>query len=238
MTLAIHKTGNGYPLVLFHGWAFDSRVWAPLLPRLSERFTLYLVDLPGFGQSSLMPWEAFCEALLHRLPASFALGGWSMGGLYALRFAHAFAERVSHLLGIATSPSFIKEGKWPGIEPIVIDGFLQKLEHSPSQVLHDFVSLQARGRLLPELPAGNCPKALREGLQILASWDYRDALSELTLPRLYLFGRLDAITPAGVLEAMRARYPDVSYILFPRAGHMPFLSHTEEFVTHVEDFLR
>ncbi|QDQ40971.1 alpha/beta fold hydrolase [Legionella geestiana] len=238
MTLAIHKTGNGYPLVLFHGWAFDSRVWTPLLPRLTERFTLYLVDLPGFGQSSLMSWEAFCEALIHQLPASFALGGWSMGGLYALRFAHAFAERVSHLLGISTSPFFMKEDDWPGIEPVVIEGFLQKLEHAPSQVLHDFVSLQARGRVMPELPADNCPKALREGLHILASWDYREALSDLALPTSYLFGRLDAITPVEVLEAMRARYPGIGFTLFPRAGHMPFLSHAEEFVAHVEDFLR
>ncbi|HGK6671911.1 TPA: alpha/beta fold hydrolase, partial [Legionella pneumophila] len=59
MNLHINIQGKGRPLVFFHGWGFDHRVWLPLARLLSTRYCLYLVDLPGFGQSPVMSWEVF-----------------------------------------------------------------------------------------------------------------------------------------------------------------------------------
>ncbi len=64
--------GQGYPLVLFHGWGFDHRIWADLAPLLSACYTVYLVDLPGFGQTNFMEWAEFKHVLLMQLPAEFA----------------------------------------------------------------------------------------------------------------------------------------------------------------------
>ena len=44
--------GRGPPLVLLHGWAMHSGLWAPLLPRLAERYRVHPVDLPGHGHSA------------------------------------------------------------------------------------------------------------------------------------------------------------------------------------------
>lgn len=69
---------------------------------------MYLVDLPGFGNSGLVGWEDFKKCLLRYLPQEFALIGWSLGGLYATRLALE-TDRCSHLLNIAASPCFIKK---------------------------------------------------------------------------------------------------------------------------------
>ncbi len=47
----IDVTGQGPDLVLIHGWALQGGVFAPLVQRLADQFTLHLVDLPGHGHS-------------------------------------------------------------------------------------------------------------------------------------------------------------------------------------------
>src|SRR3712207_1299514 len=44
-------TGGGPPVVLVHGWLSSSRVWRGLVERLAQRFTVYTLDLAGFGDS-------------------------------------------------------------------------------------------------------------------------------------------------------------------------------------------
>jgi len=44
-------TGGGPPVVLVHGWLSSSRIWDQLAGRLAQRFTVYTLDLSGFGDS-------------------------------------------------------------------------------------------------------------------------------------------------------------------------------------------
>ena len=46
-------SGCGPDLVLLHGWGLDLHTFDNLSRDLSEDFTVYQVDLPGFGLSSM-----------------------------------------------------------------------------------------------------------------------------------------------------------------------------------------
>ncbi len=50
-TIAVRKFGHGKPLVLIHGFIVHGYTWRKMLPKLSEHFTCYVLDLPGFGDS-------------------------------------------------------------------------------------------------------------------------------------------------------------------------------------------
>ncbi len=54
-TIAIRKFGKGKPLVLIHGFIVHGYTWRKMIPKLSEHFTCYVLDLPGFGDSK---WTA------------------------------------------------------------------------------------------------------------------------------------------------------------------------------------
>ena len=43
--------GAGPPLILMHGYPQTHACWHKVAPRLAERFTVVLCDLPGYGDS-------------------------------------------------------------------------------------------------------------------------------------------------------------------------------------------
>ncbi|PQE20207.1 Epoxide hydrolase protein [Rutstroemia sp. NJR-2017a BBW] len=57
-TVTIHtltSPPNGPPLLLIHGFPQTHHIWHLVTPALVDRYTVILVDLPGYGQSSKPP---------------------------------------------------------------------------------------------------------------------------------------------------------------------------------------
>lgn len=47
------SAGQGPVVILLHGYTQTSRMWRPLIPLLSDRFTVIAPDLPGIGDSEI-----------------------------------------------------------------------------------------------------------------------------------------------------------------------------------------
>jgi pimeloyl-ACP methyl ester carboxylesterase len=45
--------GQGPVVILLHGYAENSLMWRPLIPKLADRFSVIAPDLPGIGESSI-----------------------------------------------------------------------------------------------------------------------------------------------------------------------------------------
>src|SRR5258706_166123 len=89
---ALHaeSSGNGPPLVFWHGWAANLRVFDGLRAALAGHWRTMAIDLPGHGRS---PWVEGTEAadpewiagqtvaaLLAQMPARATLIAWSLAG--------------------------------------------------------------------------------------------------------------------------------------------------------------
>lgn len=238
MNINLTSYGQGTPLVFFHGWGFDSQIWLPLVPELKAHYQLILVDLPGFGLTSMMEWPEFKKSLLTILPLRFAVAGWSMGGLYATRLAAEEPQRVQCLLNISSSPRFITDSLWPGVSKEVFINFYNNLSSNLTATLNEFIALQINKTKVC-LQHGTPPSVLglKSGLQILDTWDLREELKKLEMPTCYLFGRLDPITSVKTMQTMKSDYPNFKYVLFHKSAHMPFLSHKKEFIDEVLGFI-
>lgn len=240
MSISIRIQGSGKPLVFFHGWGFDSQIWESLLPNLSQNYQLYRVDLPGFGLTPPMDWQAFSTELLKQLPHRFILLGWSMGGLLATRLAIEHPDRLSHLVNIASSPRMVSEIEWPGVDIKVLRAFYQQLSKDPYKTLQAFIKLQLDVQNIPAQFLGitSSKIGLQAGLDILVNWDLRASLKQVKLPVSYMFGRLDGIVPYKTMATMQSIYPHFNYQLFAKASHVPFLSHPQTFIAALKDFLQ
>jgi pimeloyl-[acyl-carrier protein] methyl ester esterase len=177
--------------------------------------------------------------LLAQLPRHFAVVGWSLGGLYAQRLALEESPRVQYLLSVASSPRFIAAPTWPAVPKQVFINFYNKLSQDIEGTLRDFVSLQLN-KNKANLNIGKMPsiEGLEAGLLILDDWDFRAQLNHLTIPTCFMFGRLDPITPARIMETMKVIYPQFNYILFKRSAHIPFLTHKDLFIDELKRFIQ
>lgn len=57
-TIAWERLGEGPPLVFLHGTPWSSALWRPIAHALADRFSVYLWDMPGYGESSMSPEHA------------------------------------------------------------------------------------------------------------------------------------------------------------------------------------
>ncbi len=236
MRLNIEIYGTGPVLVFFHGWGFDSTVWHSLVSYLDKNYSLYLVDLPGFGHSSNMEWALFKKKLLAYCPDKFSLVGWSLGGLYATRLALEEAHRVSCLINVASTPCFIKSANWPGVSATTLQKFAQQLALNFEATLVGFIRAQGVD--------GSCAftfksnrEGLYQGLQYLEQWNFIEELARVKIPVAYFFGNLDSIVPWRTLPRLQEKFPHFFYQLFKPAAHLLFLNQPQQFCEKVRYFI-
>jgi len=96
-------------ILMLHGFPSSSRMYEPLLPRLSDRYRLVAPDLPGFGHSSAPDPALFQYTFDHlaeviagfvrRLDLQrYVLFVQDYGGPVGMRLAQAMPERVAGLI--------------------------------------------------------------------------------------------------------------------------------------------
>ncbi len=248
-------SGSGPNLVLLHGWGLHGGIWETVLAELESHFTVYNIDLPGFGYSPVFNGDYTLDYLVDSVESvlpeaeSCFLMGWSLGGLVATALTLKCPEKISKLITVASNPSFVASDDWSyGMQATILESFMSYLEEDFEGTLIKFLTIQTMGsatqkddikRLKETVFIHGQPakKALRGGLQILHDINLVSRLAELTLPVLRLYGRLDSLVPAKVASDVENHIPNSQAIIYRRAAHAPFLSVKDEFLTDVKKFL-
>ena len=252
-TLHVESQGFGEPLVLLHGFAMHSGLFAPLLPALARRRRVHVVDLPGHGRSP--PLEPFDLAAVARAvdtaidaPDAMVLG-WSIGGQVALQWALQSPAHVRKLVLVATTPSFVARPGWPhAMTADTLARFGDELRASYRLTLLRFLALQVHGsdegrRTLAALrerlfergePAAG---VLADALSTLKRTDLRSRLPNVTAPALVIGGERDALVPLAATRALADALPNATHATIAGAAHAPFLSHRQAFLDAVLPFI-
>lgn len=251
MTLHINSTGYGPDLILLHGWAMHSGIFAPLLPMLESHFRVHRVDLPGHGQSRTsamaLDFEPVWQTILARLDKPAYVMGWSLGGLFALHGALQYSDACKGLVMQNASPCFVERPNWPlGMPASVFQHFAAELSSDYGQTLQRFFMLEAQGaehvrRDLQCLQKtafeyGEPDAAvLQQGLHLLENIDLRANLAKLSVPSLWLAGRRDRLVNPKAMQTA-AEQAHGQFLCDEHGGHAPFLSHPESVANAVIAF--
>ena len=244
MTLFHEMRGQGPALVLLHGWAMHSGIFAPLVERLAAHFTLHLVDVPGHGRSAgaglPLTLENAAAQVSAVVPERALWLGWSLGGLVALQAAATRPALVRGLVMLAASPRFVRGEDWAaGMDAAVFRNFASELGRDYRGTLDRFLMLEAQGsdrvreelRLLrAEVFAHGEPSAgvLCDGLALLEDTDLRAKLPSLAMPSLWLAGRRDRLVAPAAMRAAADAAPGGRFVQVESGGHAPFLTHADE----------
>ncbi|HET7038029.1 MAG TPA: alpha/beta fold hydrolase [Thermomicrobiaceae bacterium] len=226
--LSYRVAGSGPALVLIHGLAGSSRWWARNVGPLAERFTVYAVDLLGFGASRGQRFVlADAAGLLARWLDGLGiygagLVGHSLGGLIALDLAAEYPELIARLV-LVDAAIFA-----PGSRPLrYAVNLLRQARYTPL----DFTPVVARDALR----AG--PRAILSAGTALLRGDPRRNLPRLRQPALLIWGERDVVVPVSLGEELAALLPGARLVVLPGAGHNPMWDRPEAFDALVIDFL-
>lgn len=108
------KLGRGRPVILVHGWIGSWRYWIPLMRQLQLKFTVYALDLFGYGDSSKnLAYYGLSDQvdLLHSFTKKMmdnrrvALIGHGLGTMVITQYAAIYPERV-HRIMLNSAPLF------------------------------------------------------------------------------------------------------------------------------------
>lgn len=111
--------GKGPPLLLLHGFSQTHVMWHRVAPKLADRFTLVIADLPGYGWSDIprsdedhTPYtkRAMAKTLIEAMErlghVRFGLAGHDRGGRVAYRLALDHPGRLSQLATLDILPTY------------------------------------------------------------------------------------------------------------------------------------
>jgi pimeloyl-ACP methyl ester carboxylesterase len=225
------KVGKGQPIILIHGFCETHEIWNGLEEGLSKKFTVFSIDLPGFGTSSILetPFSIddvgakVCDWVIQQEIDQPVVIGHSLGGYVALAMAKQSPEKIMGI-GLLQSTAFpdseekkanrnkvIDFVKAYGTDPF-IDTFVPGLFYNNKNEAIREVDSIARKTSLPTLLAYTT--AMRDRSSSIGF------IKDNKKPILILGGEKDAIIPAEItLEHGRLASNSIVYLL-KDIGHM------------------
>jgi len=237
IVLNVRESGAGPLMLFFHGITSNSAVFAPLMARLSDRFTTVAVDQRGHGLSDkpASGYEANDYAddiaslirTLGRGPA--ILVGHSLGARNSVTVAARNPELVRSVIAIDFTPY---------IETEALDA-LESRVNAGDRVFRDIEDVQAylAGRY-PNIPADAIRiraesgyQRVEGGLRPLASptamaqtakglrADLTQAYRDVAKPVLIVRGEQSKLVSAAALAKTSQLRPDLPVVVVPGADH-------------------
>jgi pimeloyl-ACP methyl ester carboxylesterase len=240
--LAFTRTGAGPTLILLHALGLSRHSWDPVVPSLSKHFDVIAVDLPGFGDSPMMPPDveprpaalaAAVAGLLDELHITAPhIAGNSLGGWVALELAG--------LREVASLTLLSPAGLWRHSTPLYCQMSLRAtrwLCRHGARLLNDLVSHRL-GRVLVlgqshGRAASLSPEYAHATIRTIAACPGFESVLRATARRHYVAGppiEVPVTVAFGsrdlVLLGHNARYlgelpPGTSVRPLPGCGHIP-----------------
>jgi pimeloyl-ACP methyl ester carboxylesterase len=247
-SLVWRSWGSGPPALLAHGSHGGWSHWIRNIEVLAQVRTLWIPDLPGYGESAMAPSRdhgaiasALASGLRRLIPTGLPLDfiGFSFGGVVGAYFAALYPELVRRLILVGTGGLDTPMGHVELRRVRALEGddrraahranLLALMLHHPTSVdelaLHIHETNGARARLDPT------PLVLPDKLM--------SALPQTSVQIDAIWGELDRPHPdPPVQEAVLRRFqPRLDFRVIPGAGHWAMYERPEEFNHAIIDLL-
>jgi len=253
------RLGTGRPLLLLHGLLGGSFCWRGNMEPLSQRHTVFALDLPGHGENDALR-HVDCSMLVQANRILYLMErlklqevdvvGSSWGGAIAMLLAAQSAKVRSLVLAAPVNP-------WStlGLRRIKffnghIGEALLRIAWPFSRPLYRIALARMYGdptRLSAGTVAGYVSQIMRAGrvdniLNTLRSWEkdvdaLRAAIPKIKARSLLIWGSRDSAVDMRSAEPLKQALPQCQLKIIEGAGHLPFEETSDEFNRLVLNFV-
>jgi poly(3-hydroxyalkanoate) depolymerase len=246
----LDEPSDHLPILFFNGIGANIEAVAPLAASMPERGFI-MFDMPGTGESPdpVIPYTPFTMSwTAAELLGRFGLGevdvmGVSWGGAMAQHFALQHPARTRRLILVATTPGMAMV---PG-NPAAFTKMANPRRYTDPEFMNEhFATLYGGvdadgashqkdshiGRLKPPSPRGYVYQLL-----CMLGWTSLPALPFLKKQTLIMMGDDDQIVRPINGQILKAMIPNSQLRMFKGGGHLFLLTHADESVTAIREFL-
>ena len=233
------------PLLFFNGIGANTEVASPLPTMLNDR-DFITFDMPGVGESPepTIPYNPFTMShVTNQLLERYDMGrvdvmGVSWGGGMAQHFTLQHGSKVNRLVLVATTAGMLMvPGKFEALSKMVdprryID---PKFMETHFKTLYGGSTEGSDGHIHRIRP----PSKIGYFYQLLAmaGWTSAPALPFLRKPTLIMTGDRDPIVQPINGRILNLLIPGSELVIIEDGGHLFMLSHAQEFIDTVHEFL-
>ncbi|SOE65043.1 Pimeloyl-ACP methyl ester carboxylesterase [Burkholderia sp. YR290] len=248
------RAGKGPALVLLHSIRTQLDLFQRVIPKLTDYFTVYAFDYPGFGWSEIVPGADYREPAMREHVVSFikrldlrdvTLAGESMGATLALTTAAVLGDRVKQVVAFnpydylpgveranLLASVIIKSVRAPVIGPTfaamesraTLAGILKGGFHDPSNMPPDLIDELVKSGKRPGY--SNVARAVYRGLPSYVA--ARQYYARIDVPVTLVYGDHDWSRP-NERQANQALIKHAKMVVLNDTGHISSLERPEEF---------
>ena len=254
----VHVSGRGtQPMLFAHGFGCDQHMWRYVAPAFEDDYRVVLFDYVGSGKSDLTAYDArryatlegyaqdvldVCHALELR---DIVFVGHSVSSMIGVLAANREPGLFSRLVMVGPSPRYINDTPYVGgFERADIEGLLETMEKNyigwANFLAPAIMKNPERPELSEELEASFCstdPVIARRFAEATFFSDNRADLEKLDVPALVMQCSDDIIAPNAVGEYIGRVTPGSTVRLLEATGHCPHMSHPEETIQVIREYL-
>lgn len=246
------------PMMFAHGFGCDQNMWRFITPAFEHDYRIVLFDYVGAGKSDLRAYDAerysrldgyaddildICHALDLR---DVILVGHSVSSMIAVLASNREPERFDRLILVSPSPRYINDPPdyIGGFERADIEGLLEMMDKNyigwANFLAPAVIKNPDRPELGHELTESFCstdPVIARRFAEVTFFADNRDDLAGVRLPSLILQCSEDMIAPTEVGEYVHRQIAGSTLRMMSATGHCPHMSHPEETIEAISEYL-
>lgn len=252
--------GEGAQTIMFaHGFGCDQNMWRFVTPSFEQRYRLLLFDYVGSGGSDLGAYTSqryrdlhgYVQDVLDIIDAyslrNIIFIGHSVSSMIGMLASVERPEAFAKLIMIGPSPCYLNDGEryTGGFERSDIMELLEMMEMNFAGWAGFMAPLAMNN---PEAPAlskelersfiSADPCIAREFAEATFFSDHRDDLGNSTVPALILQCSDDSIVPIGVGRYLHEHLAGSTLRLMEARGHYPHISHPEETIKLINEYLQ
>lgn len=251
-------SGRGtQPMLFAHGFGCDQNMWRFITPEFENDYRVILLDYVGSGQSDVASYDAKRYATLEGYAQDvldvirvldlrdIIFVGHSVSSMIGILAANEEPDRFSDLILIGPSPRYINDENYVGgFERKDIEGLFEMMDRNfigwANFMAPAIIKNAERPELGKELTDSFCstdPVIARRFAEATFLADNRSDLAGVSVPSLILQCSDDMVAPRQVGEYVSAQLPMSTLRVMKATGHCPHMSHPEETIALIREYL-
>jgi pimeloyl-ACP methyl ester carboxylesterase len=246
--LYIREAGEGFPLVLVHGFLGSSDMWEPQINFFKNSFRVIAPDLPGFGKSNKVKLRnsiqsianLLLETLQNKKIDKFHLLGHSMGGMVVQEMAKKSGDKISKLVCYSTGPRGEMPGRFETVDQSRENLKKKGLEVTARNIAKTwFINGKDAKYFNTCIEAGKKTsiEAADNALIAFKNWNGVDTLKSIKNETLIVWGDQDKSYNIKQIEFLKKNILNSSLVIFKGCAHNVHLEKVDEFNDKIQEFL-